>query len=115
MKTTTDRCGKNRALLLVVFALFWCVDLGRADEDRVDAIKLDWAYYNPVSLVLKEKGLLEEEFKKDGIKIEWAQSLGSNKALWARQRISGSRAGESGHPTRKSARLSGRPSPGFKS
>lgn len=47
----------------------------------MDTIKLDWAYYNPVSLVLKEKGLLEEEFKKDGIKIEWAQSLGSNKAL----------------------------------
>ena len=80
MKTTTDRCGKNRALLLVVFALIWCVNLGRA-EDRVDTLKLDWAYYNPLSLVLKEKGLLEEAFKKDGIKIEWAQSLGSNKAL----------------------------------
>jgi sulfonate transport system substrate-binding protein len=108
------RCRNKRALLVVVFALFLAIGRGAA-EDRVETIKLDWAYYNPLSLVLREKGLLEEEFKKDGIKIEWAQSLGSNKALWARQRISGSRAGESGHPTRKSARLSGRPSPGFKS
>jgi len=46
-----------------------------------DTIRLDFAYYNPVSLVLKDKGLLEEEFKKDGIAIEWVQSLGSNKAL----------------------------------
>jgi sulfonate transport system substrate-binding protein len=46
-----------------------------------DTIRLDFAYYNPVSLVLKEQGLLEEEFKKDGIAVEWVQSLGSNKAL----------------------------------
>jgi len=44
-------------------------------------INLDWAYYNPVSLVLKEKGWIEEEFKKDGIEIRWVQSHGSNKAL----------------------------------
>ena len=24
-------------------------------EERVDAIRLDWAYYNPLSLVLKQK------------------------------------------------------------
>lgn len=44
-------------------------------------ISLDWAYYNPVSLVLKEKAWIEEEFKKDGIEIRWVQSHGSNKAL----------------------------------
>ncbi|MEA3163462.1 MAG: sulfonate transport system substrate-binding protein, partial [Verrucomicrobiota bacterium] len=80
MKTTTSRRRKNRVLWLVVFALCLWVSRG-SSEDRVDAIKLDWAYYNPVSLVLKEKGLLEKEFEKDGIKIEWIQSLGSNKAL----------------------------------
>lgn len=46
-----------------------------------DTIRLDFAYYNPVSLVLKERGLLEEAFKADGIDIEWVQSHGSNKAL----------------------------------
>ncbi|MBI5112484.1 MAG: aliphatic sulfonate ABC transporter substrate-binding protein [Rhodovulum sp.] len=44
-------------------------------------IRLDWATYNPVSLVLKDQGLLEKEFAKDGITIRWVQSLGSNKAL----------------------------------
>jgi sulfonate transport system substrate-binding protein len=44
-------------------------------------IRLDFATYNPVSLVLKEKGLLEKAFAKDGITIRWVQTLGSNKAL----------------------------------
>lgn len=49
--------------------------------DRVTEIRLDYAYYNPVSLVLKEKGWLEEDLKKDGIAVRWVLSLGSNKAL----------------------------------
>ena len=32
-------------------------------------------------MVLKDKGLLEQEFAKDGIGVRWVQSLGSNKAL----------------------------------
>jgi sulfonate transport system substrate-binding protein len=80
MRSTTLRSWEKRAFLIVVYALIFWVGGGRAEE-RVDTIKLDWAYYNPLSLVLKEKGWLEEEFKKDGIKIEWSQSLGSNKAL----------------------------------
>ena len=44
-------------------------------------IRIDWATYNPVSMVLKDKGLLEKEFAKDGIGIRWVQTLGSNKAL----------------------------------
>ncbi len=49
--------------------------------DKVDEIRIDYAYYNPVSLVLKDKKLLEDEFKKDGIAVRWVLSLGSNKAL----------------------------------
>ncbi len=44
-------------------------------------IRIDWATYNPVSIILKQNGLLEKEFAKDGIKIVWVQSAGSNKAL----------------------------------
>jgi sulfonate transport system substrate-binding protein len=44
-------------------------------------LRIDWATYNPVSLILKDQKLFEEEFKKDGIAIEWVQSAGSNKAL----------------------------------
>ena len=44
-------------------------------------IRIDWATYNPLSLLIREKGLLEREFEKDGIAITWVQSAGSNKAL----------------------------------
>jgi sulfonate transport system substrate-binding protein len=44
-------------------------------------IRIDWATYNPVSLVLKQHGLLEKEFEKDSIGVRWVQTLGSNKAL----------------------------------
>ena len=46
-----------------------------------DTINIDWATYNPVSMLLKDHGWLEKEFEKDGIKIRWVQTLGSNKAL----------------------------------
>ncbi|NYZ16349.1 aliphatic sulfonate ABC transporter substrate-binding protein [Azospirillum sp. RWY-5-1] len=49
--------------------------------DKPSEIRLDYAYYNPVSLLLKENGWLEEELKKDGIGVRWVLSLGSNKAL----------------------------------
>jgi sulfonate transport system substrate-binding protein len=57
--------------------------VGRAARaaDKPKDIRIDWATYNPVSMVLKDKGLLEKEFAKDGISIVWVQSLGSNKAL----------------------------------
>ena len=44
-------------------------------------IRIDWATYNPVSMVLKQQGLLEKEFAKDDIGVRWVQTLGSNKAL----------------------------------
>lgn len=44
-------------------------------------IRLDWATYNPVSIILKQNGLLEKEFAADGVKVVWVQSAGSNKAL----------------------------------
>ncbi len=49
--------------------------------DKPAQIRIDWATYNPVSMVLKDKGLLEQEFAKDGIGVLWVQTLGSNKAL----------------------------------
>ncbi len=49
--------------------------------DQLDELHLDYAYYNPVSLVLKDKGWVEQEFKRDGVTVRWVLSLGSNKAL----------------------------------
>jgi sulfonate transport system substrate-binding protein len=52
-----------------------------ASAAELKKIRMDWATYNPVSLILKDQKLLETEFAKDGIAIEWTQSAGSNKAL----------------------------------
>ncbi len=49
--------------------------------DAPSAIGIDYAYYNPVSLLLKKSGWLEAEFARDNIEIRWVLSLGSNKAL----------------------------------
>ena len=49
--------------------------------DKPSTINIDWATYNPVSMILKDKSWLEKEFEKDGIKVRWVQTLGSNKAL----------------------------------
>ncbi len=54
---------------------------GPALADPPREIRIDWATYNPLSLLIREKGLLEREFEKDGIAITWVQSAGSNKAL----------------------------------
>ena len=65
--------------LAAVFALGFAASAQAAD--KLEEVRIDFAYYNPVSLVLKEKGWLEESLAKDGVKVRWVQSLGSNKAL----------------------------------
>ena len=71
----------RRSIIAGAAAAFAAAAAGHAAAEAPKRINLDWAYYNPVSLVLKEKGWIEEEFKKDGIEIRWVQSHGSNKAL----------------------------------
>src|SRR5215470_12954846 len=44
-------------------------------------VRLDYAYYNPVSLVLKDKGWLQQDLAAKGAAVEWVLSQGSNKAL----------------------------------
>jgi sulfonate transport system substrate-binding protein len=61
-------------------AAVWLPAAGFAAEPLKE-IRIDWATYNPVSIILKQNGLLEKEFAKDGIKVVWVQSAGSNKAL----------------------------------
>lgn len=44
-----------------------------------DELAIDFATYNPLSLIIKEKGWLEEELGDD-VTVTWVQSAGSNKA-----------------------------------
>ncbi|HEV7872934.1 MAG TPA: aliphatic sulfonate ABC transporter substrate-binding protein [Enterovirga sp.] len=74
--------GQNRRSLLK-FALVGALAMapGAAAAQAPRELRIDYATYNPVSLVLKDRKLLESAFEKDGIRIRWVQSLGSNKAL----------------------------------
>ena len=71
----------SRRVLAAMTALAALIPAYAAAADALKEIRLDWATYNPVSMILKQKGLLEKEFAKDGINIVWVQSAGSNKAL----------------------------------
>jgi sulfonate transport system substrate-binding protein len=70
---------RRAAAVLVAAAI--ALPLGARAAEPLKEIRIDWATYNPVSIVLKQQGLLEKEFAKDGITIRWVQSAGSNKAL----------------------------------
>ena len=71
----------RRSLLACALALALLPSTRLSAADNPKEIRIDWATYNPVSMVLKEKQLLEKDFSKDGISIVWVQTLGSNKAL----------------------------------
>jgi sulfonate transport system substrate-binding protein len=71
----------SRRSVLASLAAMTLMPAGAYAADGLKEIRIDWATYNPVSMVLKQKALLEKEFAKDGISIVWVQSAGSNKAL----------------------------------
>jgi sulfonate transport system substrate-binding protein len=71
----------SRRVFAAVIAVSALIPGAASAADALREIHLDWATYNPVSMILKQKGLLEKEFAKDGISIVWVQSAGSNKAL----------------------------------
>jgi sulfonate transport system substrate-binding protein len=68
-----------------------------AQESEIpDKIGIDYAFWNPSSLVLREFGWLEEEFSAEGTEFEWVWSAGSNKGHeWLRSEVTdvGSSAG----------------------
>jgi len=67
------------AVSLAIAATLPLLACQKADKPAV--VKLDYATYNPVGLLMKDKGFLERELAKDGTQVEWVKSLGSNKSL----------------------------------
>lgn len=73
-------------ILLSALVLTACVAPGAAPAagepaaSKPTIVRLDYAYYNPSSLVLRKFGWLEEELTKEDIQVEWVLSAGSNKA-----------------------------------
>ena len=68
---------RRLALALVAVAGLAAPALAQGPKE----IRLDYATYNPVGLLLKERGILEKALEADGIKVRWVFSAGSNKAL----------------------------------
>ena len=66
-------------------------------------LNIDFATYNPLSLVIKKQGWLEKALKKQNITVNWVQSAGSNKANEALRSgaiDAGSTAGSAALPAR---------------
>jgi len=70
-----------RLLFAGAFALSLIPAAQVSAADNPKEIYVDWATYNPVSMLLKDKGYLEKELAKDGIKVIWVQTNSSSNAL----------------------------------
>ena len=51
-----------------------------ASAESIGSLGISYAYYDPLSLVLKDRGFLQDTLGA-GVKIDWVLSQGSNKAL----------------------------------
>jgi sulfonate transport system substrate-binding protein len=67
--------------LLTTIAISLLILAPKSFAGSPSELRLDYATYNPLSLVLREQKILEKAFEKDGTSVVWVQSLGSNKAL----------------------------------
>lgn len=66
------------ATLVGALALTSCAgENADAEAAETDSLSIDYATYNPLSLIIKDQGWLEEELDGD---VEWVYSAGSNRA-----------------------------------
>lgn len=87
MSTRTRLTLLTATLAVTAMAMSGCVaGEGTPAADPVDGsewsdttLTLDFATYNPLSLIIKDQGWLEAELGDD-VAVEWVQSAGSNKA-----------------------------------
>ncbi|WP_433528148.1 aliphatic sulfonate ABC transporter substrate-binding protein [Micromonospora sp. CA-263727] len=76
---------KTAAVVLTAALLLLTGCVAGEDTDGSSAtgttqLRLDYAYWNPASLVLREQRWLEDDLADDGVSVSWLQSAGSNKA-----------------------------------
>ena len=78
----TRRLRSTTALLVAagtLLAVTGCAEGEAADADS-RALNLDYATYNPLSLVIKDQGWLEAALADEDVEVTWVKSDGSNKA-----------------------------------
>lgn len=74
--------GFLAATLALGLTLTACVSgEGPADGgDSTNRVGLDYAYWNPLSLVVRDQQCVENALAEDGVTVDWVLSSGSNKA-----------------------------------
>ncbi len=87
MKSRITICSLVFLLTLIFTACAAPVSAPAADSTggstaapELELLRLDYAYYNPSSLVMRKFGWLEEALAEKGTSVEWVLSAGSNKA-----------------------------------
>lgn len=79
VRTRTAVLGST--LALAAAALTGCAaGEDTAEASDTDTVVVDYATYNPLSLVVKDQGWLEDALAEDGVEVEWVKSEGSNDA-----------------------------------
>jgi sulfonate transport system substrate-binding protein len=68
------------ALAFILSSHFAATQTRAAPPDKVGTLGISYAYYDPLSLVLKEKSYLQHALGAE-VRINWVLSQGSNKAL----------------------------------
>ncbi len=68
------------ALAIGASLLAACTAAGAGASTGGGTLNIDFATYNPLSLVIKQQGWLEAELGQQGITVNWVKSAGSNKA-----------------------------------
>jgi sulfonate transport system substrate-binding protein len=71
----------SRRSVLAAALLAGVVPATAVAQQKPKEVRIDWATYNPVSMLLKEKGFLERELAKDGIAVRWVKTVSSSNAL----------------------------------
>ena len=77
--TSTFRFPIVSSLLTACALVFSLQSVAQAAEAPPAEVHLDYAYYSPVSLVLKHQGFLEKALPQT--KVTWVLSQGSNRSL----------------------------------
>jgi sulfonate transport system substrate-binding protein len=78
--TTTRHLSKPLAIAITVAMVMTACGSDDASSATADTLTLDWATYNPLSLIIRDQGWLEDALSDDGVEVEWVQSAGSNRA-----------------------------------
>ena len=82
MKKTNKLKAAIASAAVSLLALTGCV-AGEAapSTEENQLLRIDYAYWNPLSLVIKDQGWLEEALSEQGYSVEWILSAGSSKAI----------------------------------